>query len=196
MKKSHIYMPALGLLLGASMFTSSADAFWRGAPGQGMTEDRFQLMREYFVNNDYEGLVEAMKTWKEERIGEREQRQESIQRSVENIDNGVIMTVTSDDEDVVTHLQSKERPEPRHEGVLRTVENIENGVRITVTSNDPETVERIQNRHENEGWGHGRRGQGIHKGHGRGMQGEQWGGRSGQGQGMGRGMNRGSWNNQ
>ena len=77
---------------------------------------------------------------------------DSIERSVENIDNGVIITMTSDDADAVEMLQSREAKGPQNDDVTRTQENIDNGVRITITSDDEDTVAKIQE-HAAEGKG-------------------------------------------
>ena len=70
---------------------------------------------------------------------------DSIERSVENIDNGVIITMTSDDADAVEMLQSREAKGPQNDDVTRTQENIDNGVRITITSDDEDTVAKFKN---------------------------------------------------
>ncbi|QQS59365.1 hypothetical protein IPN35_00540 [Candidatus Peregrinibacteria bacterium] len=69
---------------------------------------------------------------------------DSITRTTENIENGVVITMTSDNQEAVTMLQSKESKEPRRDNVARTQENIENGIKITITSDDPEIVKEIQ----------------------------------------------------
>ena len=110
-------------------------------------------------------------------IEEMQEIQESITRTVENIENGVQITITSDDEDVVTHLQEERNPRgPRNEDVVHTVENIENGIILTITSDDEALVEHIQEMAElrENGSPH------------RGMKGGNHGGRRGQG-----GMNNG-----
>lgn len=192
MKKSYI-LPALALVFGTTLATATVDASW-GQNGQGrmggrqmMTQERFDLMREYFVNNDFEGLQMAIQTWRDERQSERETRrayrQENITRSVENIDNGVVMILTSDDAELVEDLQSREHPQPRHEDVTRTVETLSNGVKITITSTNADEVELIQDRHKDGARGHGQR---MGKGRGQGA-GEFGGQRRGKGQGRGQG---------
>ncbi len=86
-------------------------------------------------------------------------KMQNVIREVESIENGVVMTLTSDDEDVVTKHQSKEFPEPRDEDVEKAVKIIDNGIRISITSGVSETIKRIQSMKE---YPHGGR-----RGHGR-----------------------------
>ena len=72
----------------------------------------------------------------------------NVERTVENIENGVVVTLTSDDPDTVERLQDiPEHPPqggPNQDEVEREVEILDNGVRLTFTSDDPEMVERLQ----------------------------------------------------
>ncbi len=70
----------------------------------------------------------------------------NVERKVTKIENGIEITVTSTDPEVVTKLQSRTGRPARNEAITRTRTNIENGVKITITSDDPELVEKIQNR--------------------------------------------------
>lgn len=200
MKKNTLKIGTLGLVLGTTaLLIPQADAFFGG--GRGITEDSFQTFRQYFVNNDFEGFKTALENFRETRQSDRESRQESINRTVENIDNGVLVTVTSTNQEVVDHLQSKDRPEPQREGILRTVQNIESGVQMTITSDDADLVSHIQDR-EQDGFhkrgqgmsGKRMRGNGMKRGHQRFNQGEDGNQSSGRfGQGRGQGMNRSQW---
>ncbi len=167
MKKS-IYNFALALLvLGTSV--ASASAFWGGPQ---MTSDRFDEFKAIVSQSDtFEAFQESMKTIREAHKAEMESMKEKITHSVENIDNGVVKIVTSNDAEVVAHLQSRHenRPERGREEVTHSVENISNGVKITITSDDPEIVERIQSRSETPGFRKGRghkMGMGMEKGEG------------------------------
>ena len=78
---------------------------------------------------------------------------DSIIHTVENIENGVVKTMTSDNADVVIKIQSRGvENTPQKENVTRTVEQLSNGIRVTTTSNDPEIVERMQNRTDRKGF--------------------------------------------
>jgi acylphosphatase len=71
-----------------------------------------------------------------------------IERTVENIENGVVVTLTSDDPDTVERLQDIPEHPPQggmgHENVEREVEILDNGVKFTLTSDDSEIVEKLQ----------------------------------------------------
>ncbi|MBU1022875.1 hypothetical protein KKB99_01200, partial [bacterium] len=84
-------------------------------------------------------------------------RQKKVNRSIENIDNGVVIELTSTDPEIVKRIQERagkasmeKQGNKKGKGdcgdVVRTVTNIENGVRITMTSDNPETVKKIQER--------------------------------------------------
>ena len=74
-----------------------------------------------------------------------------VTRSVENTDNGVLITLTTSDADTLTKLQNPPNDRTPPEGVTRVVENIENGVRVTLSSDDAATVTKIQNRAAHKG---------------------------------------------
>jgi TusA-related sulfurtransferase len=76
---------------------------------------------------------------------------QNVTHTVEKIDNGVVITLTSDDADVVQKLQDREAnfdanhgPVQNLENVTRSVINLDNGVQITMTSDDPDTVAQLQ----------------------------------------------------
>jgi len=117
--------------------------------GDNFSEEHFNEMKQMFLNNDYESFKAQMEIKRAERQTEQKKFQENVTRTTENIDNGVVMTLTSDDADVVTHLQERKEREPRdNENVQKTIENLSNGVRITITSDDAEIVTRLQTKKE------------------------------------------------
>ncbi|KDA53646.1 hypothetical protein EG19_05455 [Thermoanaerobaculum aquaticum] len=80
-------------------------------------------------------------------------KDQAVSKQVENLPNGVKITLTSSDPKVVAQLQSKSeacdkegcKNCPMHaEGVTRTVEKIANGVVITATSADAQLVAALQ----------------------------------------------------
>ena len=73
---------------------------------------------------------------------------DSITRSIENIENGIIITLTSEEAKAIEHLQNKTLPEPRNESVNKEVEKLENGIKVTITSENETLVEKIQNKSE------------------------------------------------
>jgi len=156
-----------------------------------MTSDRFAEFKSTLSQSgDYESFQESMKTLREGRRAERQSMREKITHSVENIANGVVKTITSDDTDVVAQIQSRGvENAPRNENVTRTVENLSNGIKVTTTSDDSEIVERMQNYADKKGSGEGMgQGQGRGKRHGN-MNGNKGGGgqhKQGSRNGMGR----------
>lgn len=80
-------------------------------------------------------------------------KDQAVSKQVENLPNGVKITLTSSDPKVVAQIQSKTetcgkegcKDCPMHaEGVTRTVEKIENGAVITATSSDAQLVAALQ----------------------------------------------------
>lgn len=77
-------------------------------------------------------------------------RLQNVEESRTNIDNGVKITRTSTDAEVVKKLQEEEtnRPKPKNAGfmadVTSTKTNITNGVEITLTSTNADTVKKLQ----------------------------------------------------
>ncbi len=74
---------------------------------------------------------------------------EHVERTVEDIDNGVLITLTTDDADTLEKLQAMpdEAPEdaPFADEVTREITLLDNGVQIQLTSDDPAVVEKLQN---------------------------------------------------
>jgi hypothetical protein len=74
-----------------------------------------------------------------------------VDRTVENISDGVIITLTTEDSSALEHLQSMtEFPAHRGNGdfmesVDQEINLLDNGIQITLRSEDPETVDRLQN---------------------------------------------------
>lgn len=74
---------------------------------------------------------------------------QNVDRSVEKIENGVVLTLTTDDADTLQKLQDWSTETPDHEpefmqNVTRTVVQLDNGVQITLTSDDSDTVTKLQ----------------------------------------------------
>lgn len=71
----------------------------------------------------------------------------NVEKKVENITNGVKITMTSTDAAIVTKLQSMKHPGPKEDAkVTVTQTNISNGVEVTLTSTDSATVQKLQER--------------------------------------------------
>lgn len=69
----------------------------------------------------------------------------NVERKVENITDGVKITMTSTDAATVIQLQSMKHPAPKKDAkVTVNQSNISNGIEITMTSTDAETVKKIQ----------------------------------------------------
>jgi len=105
---------------------------------------------------------------------------EGVDAKVENLDNGVKMTFTSEDAELVGHIQEHMNKEEgaegckcdcpcKWEGVTRTAENLANGITVTLTSEDAELVTKVQEHvakmAEGEGCG-GHEGHAHGEGHG------------------------------
>lgn len=80
-------------------------------------------------------------------------KDQAVSKQVENLPNGVKITMTSSDPRVVAQMQSKTeacgqegcKDCPMHaQGVTRTVEKIANGVVITATASDAQLVAALQ----------------------------------------------------
>ena len=85
-------------------------------------------------------------------------RPRQVQKSVELLDNGAVITLTSENSEKVSKMQERAANRtPKHDDVSVSVSNLDNGVQITITSTDEEKVERIQKRAERKR-GHKRKG--------------------------------------
>lgn len=75
---------------------------------------------------------------------------DEINHEVTNIDNGAVITITSDNADLVAKIiERAERADekgPKNEDVTKEVEVLDNGVKITVTTEDEDLVSEIQER--------------------------------------------------
>lgn len=187
MNKKTIGLSVATLALGMSLAVPSADAFFGGRGNDGaergqrvgqhreMTQDRFDQLKALFVQyTDVESFREAMEQFRSEHEEEREEKRaeheamrESIATVIENIDNGIVKTITSDDPEVVAKIQERVGDrDPKNENVTHVVELLDDGVQITITSDDEEHVEKIQNRSEKMGKGKKGRGKGMKRGRG------------------------------
>ncbi len=88
------------------------------------------------------------------------QEQKNVTRTVENVDNGVVITLAGTDADAVKAIQERAAKRP-----VETVTNTADGVKITITSPDSDEVKRLQKRESGKGFGPG-------MGKGRGPRGE------------------------
>lgn len=101
-------------------------------------------------------------TQMEEGMGGKHGMDEKVTHSVENIEDGVIITLTTDDEDALAKLQSMTEFPPHggeadfFENVDQEINLLDNGVQITLRSEDPEVVEKLQNPPMHEGHGRGK----------------------------------------
>ncbi|MEK7673237.1 MAG: hypothetical protein AAB373_05115 [Patescibacteria group bacterium] len=86
------------------------------------------------------GMMKGMKGMKEHKDFLKD-----VTKSIEQITNGIVLTLTSTDADVVAKLQSDEHPKDGEKaGVSVSKVNIENGVKVTITSEDEEIAAKIK----------------------------------------------------
>lgn len=82
-------------------------------------------------------------------IQNKHQLKENVTRTVENITDGVIITLTTDNAETLTRLQSMTELPPRGGDLLenfdQSVNILDNGVQITLKSDDAEVVKKLQN---------------------------------------------------
>lgn len=95
-----------------------------------------------------------------------------VTRSVANVDNGVVVTLSASGADAISALQKREISRPS-----RAVEVTADGVKIMITSTDAATVKQLQDSQGRMGGG---------------MMGKRDGGKMGRGMMGGRGMGRGA----
>jgi hypothetical protein len=109
---------------------------------------------------------------------------EGVESAIENIDNGVTVTFTTEDADKVTELQEfaakkaeggedhkgcKGECPCKWEGVTKSYENLDNGVKMTLIAEDAELVTKVQEfmaAKAEGGHGCGHHGEGKHAAHG------------------------------
>ncbi|MCF7830727.1 hypothetical protein K9M41_01890 [Candidatus Gracilibacteria bacterium] len=144
MKVSKISFMSVVALMAMIIVTSQTYAFGGKGSHREMTQERFEEMRQLFLNNDFESFKKVMEEKRQSYMEDRQTSQDSITREVISIDNGVEMTLTSTDPEVVVRLQSREERAPRNSEVTRVKENITNGIKITITSDNEELVKNIQ----------------------------------------------------
>lgn len=152
-----------GSLLGLAVLTvlaGTASANFEGRNAGG--EDRFAAMQAIYQSaTSYEDFQAKMEVLKAEKQSEREAFKASITKTVNNLSNGVEVTMTSTDSAVVEKLQNKPVREAREGSeVTHTQVNISNGVKTTITTDNAELVEKIQTRASAEKQERGQRGEG------------------------------------
>ncbi len=176
------------LSVGAILITPTADAFWGMGNNKDNTAESFTSFQQIVQSfTSWESFHEAMEAKREERRAEREAMKEQITHTSTKIDNGVILTITSDDISVVeqikeNHAKKTERKGNRENNLTRTVVEIDNGLQITITTEDADALTRLHDRADN-GWEN----MGRHGKNKRSMKKE---GKRGHGNGQGRGQGR------
>ncbi len=157
MNKKIIGLGVATLSLGVMLVTPTANAFWGGNTSESFTEMK-QMIQSF---NSWEDFREAMKEKREAGKVERETMQEKVSHEVEKLENGVVITTTTDDADVLEkmkerHEKGENRQGRNQENVVRLVETLENGFRTTITTEDEDTLTRLHDRADN-GWKMNRR---------------------------------------
>lgn len=87
----------------------------------------------------------------EEKFGMKNFQKSNIEKTVEKTENGVVITLTSTESDVVEKIQNKEDKRSEklaEEGISISKTNLENGVQITLSGDTEEAIEKIQTRSE------------------------------------------------
>ncbi len=117
---------ALGLLVGGSASVLASQAAYADEASETSTEESPSLERH--GPDPFNG---------------------NVSRSVEEIENGVVITLTTEDEDTLEKLQNMPEAGPKDapfaDEVTREITLLDNGVQITLTSEDASVVERLQN---------------------------------------------------
>lgn len=73
-----------------------------------------------------------------------------IKITKENLENGIKITKTSDNQEVVAHLHEMADRIEMKKSITRETTNIDNGIVMTIISTDPEVVKKIQSKEEKE----------------------------------------------
>ena len=176
MKISEIVLGSLAVVAGSILLASGISFANMGEMKGDMmkpmfSEEHFNEMKQMFMNNDFASFKTAMEQKHAEHQAKQAKFKDSVTREVTNIDNGIVMTMTSTDPEMVAKLQTEKENKFKNKkadrAVTHTKENIENGVRITITSSDADTVTRLQSKKEGKGFPmmrHGRKGgmRGMH----------------------------------
>ena len=75
--------------------------------------------------------------------------QSSMERSIENVPNGVQITILAESDSSLQALQKAAQnlgnPRENKKNILREIKAVDRGIQIQITSPDPEIVEKIQN---------------------------------------------------
>jgi len=81
-------------------------------------------------------------------LGKPENFMDEVDRTVEEISNGIVVTLTTEDATALEKLKNMPSDMGNHGmpngDITRTVELLDNGVKITMTSDDADTIERLQ----------------------------------------------------
>lgn len=94
---------------------------------------------------------------KELRKAERGAFRDAMTKTVTNLDNGVQVTLSSDDAEVVAKIQNSDRHENKEKkGIVVTKTLTDTGVMMTITSDDVEQVAKIQHHAERRQDGEGK----------------------------------------
>lgn len=155
MNKKTITFGAVALSLGAFLITPTADAFWGGRGGE-MSQDQFTEMKQMIQSfTSVEDFQAAMQAKHEEMKAEHEAMKKLVSHEVEKIDNGVVITITTEDAEALAKMKKRhekmDAKEVKNRNITRTVEALNNGFKTTLTTDDPDTLERLYRRAEN-GW--------------------------------------------
>jgi len=142
MKTSHIMAIGLGILtLGVSIQTISAQNYDRqNIRNHIQNSERFQnLSTEQKQNFRKKGRKNYgyWRTWKTD-----------VTKTLSKIDNGVVLTLTTENKNLLEKLHAREPHKTRGE-IKISKENISNGIKITRTSENREIVEKMHARVDN-----------------------------------------------
>ncbi len=186
MNKKTLGIGLTALSLGAVLITPTADAFW-GGNGNGVnSQEKFVEMQQMMQSfSSWEDFNKAMTEKRESRKAERSTMRDQISHEAKKIENGVVITITTDNAEALEKMQKRHENRANRDGkfrenVSRSEETLENGFRITMTTEDSDTLTRLHERADN-GWKMGKR-RGGQRGHG------NRNGRRGSGQQGGGGM--------
>lgn len=143
-KNTLLGLNLLALVIVGSLLTASAVAAFSGGKG----------LKGNFDSEEFQAKMAEKKALME-------QMQEEVDHVVTPIENGVEITVTTDNPELLEKIQNRPERTPRHPEMEteteKSVEELENGIKITITSDDPELVEKIQTRAEEKPFGLGHR---------------------------------------
>jgi len=69
--------------------------------------------------------------------------EKSLNQEISKTDDGIVITLTTDDAELLEKLQSREPRQPGHGSFSISKENLNNGIRITKTTEDPNVLEHL-----------------------------------------------------